>query len=54
MTLLFILPELPDSSFLESSILKKKNKTNNRSIEYTNFRGYLSDVLNITVLHFRQ
>lgn len=53
MTLLFILPELPDSSFLESSILKK-NKTNNRSIEYTNFRGYLSDVLNITVLHFRQ
>lgn len=24
MTLLFILPELPDSSFLESSILKKK------------------------------
>lgn len=52
MTLLFILPELPDSSFLESSILKKKN--NNRSIEYTNFRGYLSDVLNITVLHFRQ
>lgn len=26
MTLLFILPELPDSSFLESSILKKKKQ----------------------------
>lgn len=26
MTLLFILPELPDSSFLGSSILKKKEK----------------------------
>lgn len=26
MTLLFILPELPDSSFLGSSILKKKKK----------------------------
>lgn len=27
MTLLFILPELPDSSFLESSILRKKKTT---------------------------
>lgn len=26
MTLLFILPELPDSSFLESSILRKKKQ----------------------------
>lgn len=38
MTLLFILPELPDSSFLGSSILKKKKK---KSIENTNFRRYL-------------
>jgi len=37
MTFLFIWPELPDSSFLGSSILKKKRK----SIENTKFRGYL-------------
>lgn len=39
MTLLFIWPELPDSSFLGSSIFKKKKKKS--CIDNTSFRGYL-------------
>lgn len=39
MTLLFILPELPDSSFLESSILKKKKKPTTEVLNIPTLEG---------------